>query len=162
MKITLTLLLIAAYLLLSGCHPSAGPSIRKQPVKQLTAEEWFNRANDSYKKGEYDRAIADYTKALEINSHYTDAYYNRGNAWADRSEYDQAIADYTKALELAPHYADAYFNRGIMWTHKLRISCIFEQRNYLLPVELHHYVGYSVFIVVADFINTIGEQKWLR
>ena len=59
-------------------------------------------------KGDYDKAIADYTKAIEIASKGCDAYYNRGDAWQSKGDHGKAIADYTKAIEIDPKDADAY------------------------------------------------------
>jgi tetratricopeptide (TPR) repeat protein len=125
MKTVLFFLAVIACLLASGCAQQSGPPTRGQPAKPLTptttatAEEWFDRANESYKKGDYGQAIAEYSKVLETAPQQTDAYFNRGNAWADKGDYDRAIADYSKALEITPQFADAYFNRGGMWTKKL-------------------------------------------
>ena len=58
-------------------------------------------------------AIADYTKAIEINPNYASTYYNRGILKKDLKDYSGAIADYTKAIELDPNFAFAYVNRGI-------------------------------------------------
>jgi len=58
--------------------------------------------------GQYDQAIADYNKDIEINPIDAVAYYNRGIAYGLNGQYDQAIADYTKAIELNPRDADAY------------------------------------------------------
>jgi tetratricopeptide (TPR) repeat protein len=57
-------------------------------------------------------AIADYTKAIEINPNYASTYYNRGILKKDLKDYSGAIADYTKAIEINPNYAIAYYNRG--------------------------------------------------
>ena len=69
-------------------------------------------------KGEYDRAIADYTEAIRIKPDYAEAYRNRGVAYAEKGEYDRAIADYTEAIRLKPDYAEAYYNRGIAYARK--------------------------------------------
>jgi tetratricopeptide (TPR) repeat protein len=37
-----------------------------------------NRGNAYYRKRDYDRAIADYTKAIELDPNYANAYTNRG------------------------------------------------------------------------------------
>jgi tetratricopeptide (TPR) repeat protein len=42
---------------------------------------YVSRANDYGKKGQYDEAISDYTKALEIDPKDAWAYYNRGNVY---------------------------------------------------------------------------------
>ncbi|MCD4720944.1 MAG: tetratricopeptide repeat protein, partial [Desulfobacula sp.] len=52
--------------------------------------------------GNFDRAIADYTKALEINPGLHDTYYNRGIAWSEKGDLQRAIADCRKALSLDP------------------------------------------------------------
>ncbi len=53
-------------------------------------------------KGEYDRAIADYDKAIALKPKYADFYNNRGIAYDKKGEYDRAIADYDKAIALNP------------------------------------------------------------
>ncbi len=71
-----------------------------------------------FEKGQYDDAISDYTKALEINPRYAVAFNNRGNAYQGKGQYDQAISDYNKALEINPRFALAYYNRGLAYARK--------------------------------------------
>jgi len=80
----------------------------------LTAEEYFNKANDYADKGEYQLAIDNYTECLRINSDFATAYFNRGNMYGkELKNYKEAIVDYTIAIEIDPNYVDAYNNRGI-------------------------------------------------
>ena len=44
-------------------------------------------------KGKSDRAIADYTKAIQINPQYANAYNNRGNVYREKGQHARAIAD---------------------------------------------------------------------
>jgi len=46
------------------------------------------------KKGQYDKAISDYNKAIEINPGYAAAYNNRGAAYYDNGQYDRACSDW--------------------------------------------------------------------
>jgi len=39
-----------------------------------SAQAYYNRGNTWYEKGDYDRAISDYNKAIELNPTYADAY----------------------------------------------------------------------------------------
>ena len=76
-------------------------------------------AIDFAEKGNYDRAIALFSKALEINPRYAAAYNNRGVAYAKgKGQYDKAISDYNKAIEINPGLAEAYDNRGITYKEK--------------------------------------------
>jgi tetratricopeptide (TPR) repeat protein len=63
-------------------------------------------------KGDSDRAIADFTQAIQLSPKYTQAYNNRGVAYFERGDIDRAIADYTQAIELDPKFALAYNNRS--------------------------------------------------
>ena len=87
--------------------------VYETPTNLQTAEEYFYRAYNKAKLEDYYGAIADYTKAIELNPNYADAYNNRGNAKENLKDYYGAIADYNKVIELNPNDADAYYNRGI-------------------------------------------------
>ena len=74
---------------------------------------------DDLVKGEYDRAIADYTKAIEINPAFADAYDNRGYTYYSLKRYEEALYDHNKAIELGPtSYASVYNNRGLAYLAK--------------------------------------------
>jgi tetratricopeptide (TPR) repeat protein len=61
-----------------------------------------------------ERAVADYTSAIELNPQYAKAYNNRGNAHASLGDEEQAIGDYSSALELDATLSHAHFNRGLL------------------------------------------------
>lgn len=63
--------------------------------------------------GNYSQALADYNKAIELDSNYYFGYYNRGNLCYDLKQFDKAIGDYSKVLRINPKYVNAYVNRGL-------------------------------------------------
>lgn len=63
-------------------------------------------------KGEYDKAISDYSRAVVLKPDNASAYFNRGCCFSIMNEDDKAINDYSKAIDLEPDYAHAYHNRG--------------------------------------------------
>ena len=75
-----------------------------------------------YERGNYERAIADYNKAIEAYPRSAAAHSNRGLAWSMKGEYDRAIADCDTAIELNPNLSAAYVNRGIAWSHNKDVS----------------------------------------
>ena len=77
-----------------------------------TAEEYFDRGYTKHKLKDYERAIADYTKAIEINPNDAKIYLSRGASKDYFNDFNGAIADFTKAIEINPNFASAYFNRG--------------------------------------------------
>ena len=57
-------------------------------------------------------AITDYTKAIETNKEYADAYNNRAFSKLKQKNYKAAIKDFDKAIKVKPDFASAYVNRG--------------------------------------------------
>ena len=87
----------------------------KRESKSIRAGAYTNRGTAYQEKGEVDRAIADYTKAIALDPNDATAYNNRGFAYYRKGESDRAIADYTKAIALEPKRARAYFSRGLAY-----------------------------------------------
>lgn len=77
-----------------------------------TAEQYFASGNTKKAAKDYPGAIADYSKAIQINPKYTVAYYFRAFARFHGFDYKGAIADYSKVLELEPKDNWAYGLRG--------------------------------------------------
>jgi WD40 repeat protein/Tfp pilus assembly protein PilF len=57
---------------------------------------------DYYNKRDYDRAIAQYTEAIRVDSKYVAAYIDRAKAHLAKKDYDLAIADYSEAIRVDP------------------------------------------------------------
>ena len=84
----------------------------------IVAEAYNNRGLVYSHKGEYDCAIKDFDKAIELKSDYAGAFNNRGVNYRHKSKYGCAIKDFDKAIELKPDYADAYYNRALVYYKK--------------------------------------------
>ncbi len=69
-------------------------------------------------KENYDIAIRDYTKIIEIDPNDAIAFNNRGAVYDGKGDYDTAIRDYNKAIELNPKLAETMANMGIAYEEK--------------------------------------------
>ena len=61
-----------------------------------------------YRAGEFEKAIAAFTRVSSAESHY-----NQGNAWVLLGKYDTAIESYEQALKLRPDWQQARENRDL-------------------------------------------------
>jgi tetratricopeptide (TPR) repeat protein len=77
-----------------------------------TTGAYNGRGSAYYAEGKIDDAIADYSKAIELDPLPDVTYRNRGNAYNEKKDYDRAIADFDKAITLNPKSAVAYYSRG--------------------------------------------------
>jgi tetratricopeptide (TPR) repeat protein len=72
----------------------------------------------AFSRGEWDRAIAEFTRVIRIDPNYATAYNNRGAAYNGKSDWDRAIADFTEAIRLDPNYAAPYRHRAFAYMQK--------------------------------------------
>ena len=79
---------------------------------------YYGRGINLFLKGDYNLAIADFTKGVELNPRNADNYFGRGITWHEKGDYDRAIADFKKGIELNPKNADNYIGSGLAWHSK--------------------------------------------
>jgi tetratricopeptide (TPR) repeat protein len=82
---------------------------------RLTPEHpntWNARGHLKHLQEQYDSAITDFSRALEIEQNFIPARINRANAFAELGKKDEALSDYKHAEEIAPHLVEIYINRA--------------------------------------------------
>jgi tetratricopeptide (TPR) repeat protein len=87
----------------------------KEAAREQLAVAYYNRGLAYARSNQYEEAIKDFKKALELNPKYAGAYNNRGNVYHELKQYKKAIEDYKEALELNPNLTVTYYNRGIAY-----------------------------------------------
>jgi len=115
------------------------------------AQAYYNRGLVYYEEDQYDEAISNYTKAIEINPRYAAAYYYRGLAYYYKDhwiyynykgKYDQAISDLNKAIELNSRFAEAYYNRGLVYAEKRQYEQAISDYNKAIEINPHYTNAY--------------------
>ena len=98
-----SMLLVWALITLIG----VGCAEVQKPILE-NASAYNSRGVTYYQKGQFDQAIKDFTKAIEIQPRYAEAYCYRGIAYHEKGQFDRAISDCNKAIEINPKLALAY------------------------------------------------------
>ncbi len=91
--------------ILAGCATT-------EQIEETDPIALLNQGIAFFKEGQYDRAIAYFNKAIELNPRNAEAYNNRGLAYYEKGQYDKAFSDYTKTIEINPRFFIAYSNRA--------------------------------------------------
>lgn len=65
-----------------------------------------------YSKKEYDLAIKQFTKAIELDSNYSDPYNHRGIVFRDRNMFLSALKDFDRAIKLNDKNPTYWNNKG--------------------------------------------------
>lgn len=69
---------------------------------------------------DFNTAIINFSKAIELNPDFIDAYIFRAGVFSEQEKYTEAVEDYSKVIELEPRNHIAYLNRGIANEHLKR------------------------------------------
>ena len=82
--------------------------------KPTTAGEYSERGNNYLDIGELEKAIADFTKAIESDPEFAYAWANRGITYAHQKNVAAAKADLDKAHEIDPRVEVIFHGRAIL------------------------------------------------
>ena len=105
-----------AFLMLLSLPAMAAPPAAHSAVKHN------NAGVDFFSAAKYDQAIVEYTKAIQDNPRYAEAYSNRGAAYDALNRSDKAVEDYSRAITLDPGFTAAYSNRAAALAELKRYS----------------------------------------
>jgi lipoprotein NlpI len=113
------------------------------------AQAAHQTADEKYRKGNYDGAIADWTKAIAAEPDNANWSFNRGMARAKKKDHEGAISDFDKAISLKPDMAAAYAERGISRYELGRISQAqvdLDRAVALEPAQVHNRARLHLFM----------------
>jgi len=78
----------------------------------VTATMFVWRGDELMRQGLYNQAITQYTRAIELQPDFAEAYNNRGYAAFSKYDGSDPLADLNRALELRSNFPHAYNTRG--------------------------------------------------
>ena len=104
------------------------------PTLVLNAEGYYRRGMERYTQGDYEAALSEFTKAIELEPKAYVAYYARAVIFFARGDFPQALENINQTISLAPDLGAAYYRRAQIYE---RIGeAINAQRDYIKAEEL--------------------------
>ncbi|MBP6640430.1 MAG: tetratricopeptide repeat protein [Bacteroidia bacterium] len=73
------------------------------PAQDMTARDYFLMGTAKYRCKACNQAVEDFTKAIELNKEYAEAFYGRSLAYTCAKNYPAAITDIDRAIQLSPN-----------------------------------------------------------
>ncbi len=120
---------------------------------------WGNLSGD---RREYQAAVDDFSKALNLHPAHVAACYSRGILyWRELQNYYRAVKDLTRVIELAPHWHEAWFNRAM--AHQLRNELSEATADYEYYLALPGPLKYGTSAQIQlDWVKMLAAQKAAR
>ena len=141
-----------------------GPKARQKRRKAIV---YNNRGIAYMSEGEYDCAIKDFTKAIEVKPDFAEGYNNRGVAYAEKSEMESAIEDFTTVINLKSigksDYIEAYYNLGLTYAKHGEINLAIANFSKVVQLEPNELDIYSnrgiVYYILGDYERAINDYS---
>lgn len=78
----------------------------------LVNKSAIDKGQKNVAENEYDRALSDFSKAIQLKTLDASIYTGRANIYSLKGQFDSALTDYSKAIQLNPSDAQTYLNRA--------------------------------------------------
>ncbi|MFC1839336.1 tetratricopeptide repeat protein [Thermodesulfobacteriota bacterium] len=121
--------------------------------------EYFIRGRTYYDLQQYDYAISDFNKCIELNPKHFLYYEYRGAAYLKENKFEDAIFNYTKAIELSPKDAFNYYIRGKAFKENNQYSNAIVDFNKALELEQEQYSYTEIYLARGDVYNELGQYE---
>ena len=138
---------------------SLNEALRLRPDRATAYSAHNERGNVHRFQEAYDKAIADYTMAIQLEPDYHEAYYNRALAYEGKHHFAEAEADLTQMLQLNPNIGQAYEVRGRVRASQRKFDAAIADLSHYLEIGAGH--QYDNHSEIQGYLLTLRLQRVL-
>lgn len=124
---------------------------------------YFWRGSAYHFKGNIDDAISDYTKSVDLQPNYFEAYNDRGLAYLDRKDFDRALNDFNESLRLKPDNAETYNDRGVLYLQRGDFDLALNDFNESIDIEPNYISAYNnrgnAYLFKEDYDQALSNYE---
>jgi len=150
----------------AAAEPPA-PDVAGRLDQPTDAAGFARRGAASDARHDYDAAIADLTRACELEPTESSYFYLRGMAHGHKGDADQALADFDQAIKLKPDNAEALVGRASLRVRRngtaAEVTPDLEGAGRVLPqqAEMHLNIGHLYDSVGQQAAAVTEYSKWI-
>lgn len=134
-----------------------------------TALEYTCRGLRYEQIGRHQQALADYSRAIELDPTDAHAYVHRGNFYMPQQQYAAALSDYDHALRFDPNNTQAHYGRAGAYTNIGQPVKALAEYDAALAADPHFFAAYfnrallheqagRIAEALADYEHALQEQ----
>jgi tetratricopeptide (TPR) repeat protein len=141
---------------------------RLKSKKQQATIPIANEGLEHERNGDWDGAIAKYTKALDIHPKFAEVLCRRANAYNSKHDFDRAIADYSKAISAEPKNVMALLGRATVLEAKQLGALAISDYTRAIKISKAGFAYFArglaqmnsgdVAAAIKDFTSAIGKE----
>lgn len=110
---------------------------------------YFNRAGSLANKGNYSKAIEEYTKVISLKEDHHQAYFLRARCFMYLKQYKPALNDLNTAIKIEPNIGEYYHGRAFMY------GMIGQKDSALKDIKKAENLG---VIIDKEFLNSLQKE----
>ena len=130
--------------------------IKKNP-KSFVLYNLFGAVLSNQKN--FDKAVINYKKSIEINPDYAEGHNNLGSALYKLGKFNEAIDSYQRAIKINPEYAEAYNNLGNVYDINEKVDEAILNYKKAIKINANFVEAYSNLGHLLKEIGKVDEAR---
>ena len=114
---------------------------------------YYERGLAYYSAGNYQEAINNFNKAIELNPNNTTSYNNIGAVYYNLKEYEKAIESCNSAIRLTPDYHLFYRNRGRIYSKLKRYQDAIKDYSEAIRLNPDNEIAKKLKDITFNYLN---------
>ncbi len=135
-----------------------GPGTAIARIRQdfVTDYNYYRAGHDAIRESDYQSAVRQYRKAIELNPGYVEARQELGVALMSLKNLAEAEAEFRKVIELRPSFAEAYLNLGNVLARQGKFQEAIDPLRKSLDLKP---ADGSAHLVLGTVLSGLGHRK---
>ena len=121
---------------------------------------YLNRGIGFIQEGRYYLALPDLSRAIDLNTRFTEPYLNRGIAYYHTRSFEHALSDFNTVLDREPGRADATFHRGLTFYKTREIDAAIEDLQRTIELDPDHLHAHTTLGEI--YVKTHSFEEGVR